>query len=507
MNLIGVPYRSKLVCENDENNDAKLYIEEMDGKLRVVLSASKTKVKWIELYWKADFSDDTLVLGDAFERTYSNVYFKKIQDAGSMAWYFLTTDGEKKTAVGVMTCPSSFVTFTVSKNEIKAVLDVRCGGIGVELRGRKLIAAEIISKEYTCSEFEALKDFCALMCPCPLLPKDVVYGGNNWYYAYGESSREEILNDAQYQSLLASGLKNRPFMVIDDGWQINKCAGPWIPNKRYGDMGSIAAEMKKMDVKPGIWVRLLRDDVSVFPESWRLENHNSSKNMLDPSNPEVLAHISDIVKQFVKWGYELIKHDFTTYDIIGKWGRANEELFADDGWSFFDKTRTTAEIIKHLYKTILDAAEDALILGCNTVSHLGAGLVHISRIGDDTSGYDWERVYRYGVNSLAFRLAQHNRFYAVDADCVGFKGIEWEKNEQWLKLLAVSGTPLFVSCPKDKLNEQEFEIMREAYRRASVQNDRLEPLEWLSTAIPSKYKLNGSEILDFEWFIKREENS
>jgi len=43
-----------------------------------------------------------------------------------------------------------------------------------------------------------------------------------------------------------------------------------------------------------------------------------------------------------------------------------------------------------------------------------------------------------GVNTLAFRLAQHNAFYMVDADCVGILGdnIPWEKNRQWLALLS-----------------------------------------------------------------------
>lgn len=505
MNILGLPYKYEIVCQENEGRDVTVRFEKADEKLNVFVSAFSSRVKFIRLHWKANFSDAALVLGDVFERTCGNVCFKRLEDAESMAWYFLVSDKELKTAVGVMTGASSFVTFTVSEDEIVAVLDVRCGGVGVELGGRELLAAQIISCEYGCSEFRALEDFCSLMCPNPILPAEPVYGGNNWYYAYGESSKDEILKDAEYQAMLSEGLKNRPFMVIDDGWQIKRCAGPWIPNSKFGDMSQIAEQMKNIGVKPGIWVRLLRDDVSDFPESWRLESHGGSKNMLDPSNPEVLFHVSGIVKQLVSWGYELIKHDFTTYDIIGKWGNKNEELFADDGWSFFDKTRTTAEIIKNLYKTILNAADGALILGCNTVSHLSAGLVHISRIGDDTSGYDWERVYRYGVNTLAFRLVQHNRFYAVDADCVGFKGIEWEKNEQWLKLLAFSGTPLFVSCPKDKLSEDEFAVMRDAYLRAAVQKDRLVPLDWLTTATPSKYELNGKDVLNFEWFIKQEE--
>ena len=99
----------------------------------------------------------------------------------------------------------------------------------------------------------------------------------------------------------------------------------------------------------------------------------------------------------------------------------------------------------------------------------------------------------------------HNRFYAVDADCVGFKDIEWKKNEQWLKLLSVSGTPLFISCPKDKLNEDEFKVMQDAYIRASRQEDRMVPLDWLDTSVPKKYLINSNEVLDFEWFTDEEE--
>jgi hypothetical protein len=36
-----------------------------------------------------------------------------------------------------------------------------------------------------------------------------------------------------------------------------------------------------------------------------------------------------------------------------------------------------------------DASGDASIIGCNTVSHLSAGVFDICRIGDDTSGTEW----------------------------------------------------------------------------------------------------------------------
>lgn len=71
----------------------------------------------------------------------------------------------------------------------------------------------------------------------------------------------------------------------------------------------------------------------------------------------------------------------------------------------------------------------ALILGCNTIGHLGAGYMHINRTADDTSGKCWERTRRIGINSLAFRLSQHRKFYEIDTDCVGIGGpIGWNDN-------------------------------------------------------------------------------
>ena len=97
------------------------------------------------------------------------------------------------------------------------------------------------------------------MCEDPIFPKKPIYGGNNWYYAYGESSYEEAIMDAEFQAELAEGLETPPSMVIDDGWSQNVCAGPWIANEKFVDMAKIAEEYKKLNVIPGLWIRLLHD--------------------------------------------------------------------------------------------------------------------------------------------------------------------------------------------------------------------------------------------------------
>ena len=111
-----------------------------------------------------------------------------------------------------------------------------------------------------------------------------------------------------------------------------------------------------------------------------------------------------------------------------------------DGHSLAVPSRTTAEVIADLYQAIRTAAGDALVIGCNTVSHLSAGVFEICRVGDDTSGREWARTRKMGVNTLAFRGAQHGAFYVADPDCVGVTtAIPWAQNRQWLDLLAEAG--------------------------------------------------------------------
>jgi len=215
---------------------------------------------------------------------------------------------------------------------------------------------------------------------------------------------------------------------------------------------------------------------------WKFEGNHSS---LDPSHPQVLEQISRDISRLRDWGYKLIKHDFTTYDTFGAWGFE----MVDDYVSrveFSDKTKTTAEIIKQLYQTIRDAAgDDVAIIGCNTVSHLSAGYFEIQRTGDDTSGIEWERTKNYGINTLAFRMPQHNAFYAADADCVGItKKLDWNINRRWLDVLAKSGTPLFVSIGDDAYTPEVKEDITEAFRKAIAATNVSRPVDWMQTKIP-----------------------
>ena len=503
-NIQRLPEIIKIITESGEVSDAKVSFEERKDRLSVFLEANLDKVKFIAMRWK-NFQDSPVkVLGDNWERLQSNAGFYPLSCDRFLPWYFIITDGENTDACGVMVRPNSFVSFECDCDGVSGWFDVRCGGNGVDLSGRKFHVADIVSRQYKgVDSFSALKSFCKVLCPDPILPKEPVYGGNNWYYAYGKSSYEEILDDAALQAELAGDNENRPFMVMDDGWQINSCAGPWLPNEKFGDMKKLADEIKKMGVKPGLWVRFLHnlDFEKEHPECL-IKKDIGKDTFLDPSHPDVLKLIRDDIERIKSWGYSLIKHDYTSYDIFNEFGYIyNGSVNEHEGWSFYDTKKTSAEIVLNLYKTIYEACgEDMLIIGCNTFSHLSAGLLQINRIGDDTSGRNWDRTRAYGINSLAFRLPQHNAFYAIDADCAGFMDnkIPWELNSQWVDLLAKSGTPLFISCPNHLLDAEQIEFMKKAYAINSKLQDEAIPLDWEYNITPGRWLISGEEKV-YNW--------
>lgn len=499
--------------ENDNYNldDINVKLNQDNEHLAIFLTAQTSKVKWIKLRWNnLSWDKNVCFLGDAWERGYGDMEWKGMNPNRFMPWYFCAKSEAKSVCYGVKVRPSAMCFWQVDSLGMTLFLDVRCGGSGVNLKGRVIKLADVIACEMRdCTSFEAMQEFCGQMCEDPILPKYPVYGSNNWYYAYGKSSESEILADCDYILNLTKDIENKPYMVIDDCWQehhrLNEYnGGPWTKgNEKFPDMKALAEKLVQKGVRPGIWVRLLLNEDENIKNEWRL-SHN---NCIDPTNPEALNYIKEDIKRICNWGYTLIKHDFSTFDLFGKWGFQMSPLVTDDGWHFYDDSLTSAEVVKLLYKAILDASMEAsngeaLILGCNTIGHLGAGYMHINRTGDDTSGVIWERTRFMGVNTLAFRLPQHGKFYEIDADCVGIDGgISWSMNKQWADVLAQSGTPLFISVRPNILDETEKQELHEILKVASKQEHHVIPVDWEETTCPEHWQDKDHDIdCKYQWF-------
>ena len=489
-----------------EAGPVSVTVQETPDALRVRLAAGATPVKRVHLRWRGDLRGTRLVLGDAWERAYGDLEWRGLVPDRLMPWYVVVWDGERTHGYGVATGAASFCGWQVDESGLSLWADVRSGGSGVRLGERTLDVCEVLCRagESGESPFVALHAFLRMLCPAPRLPPQPVYGSNDWYWAYGNNSAASALADAQRIVELSPGGANRPFTVIDDGWQPARGAaktgvGLWDRgNERFPDLPGLAAAIGNAGARPGIWIRPLLAPADA-PDAWRLPRE---RRVLDPTVPEVRAKVAADIARLVQWGFTLIKHDYSTYDVLGRWGSQMGGALTDDGWTFATaegRERTTAEVLDELYRTIRGAAGDTLLIGCNTVSHLSAGRFELCRIGDDTSGREWARTRKMGVNALAFRGAQHGAFYAADPDCVGVTtAIPWAENRQWLDLAARSGTVLFVSLAPDAIGSEQRRDLTAALALAARPQPLGEPLDWLRTVWPTSWRLMGEELA-YQW--------
>lgn len=487
-----------------------------DNPSSVVIEAGEPVARVI-LRWNATFPAGTRLLGEAWERSYGDLEWRGVTPHRLMPWYFLAHHDGLTSGYGVLTGGAAFACWQADATGLTLSLDVRSGGAPVQPRPQPILAAVLCQRtpQPRESAFAAARAFCAALNPVHLTPREPVVGHNDWYWLYGKNSEALILEATRrFLSLYPKNTDIRPWSVIDDGWQMPSApgtphcnGGPWHEsNARFPDMAGLAAKIKSLGARPGIWMRPLQTKTEP-PAAWKVRcpkpNSTEGGYVMDPSHPEVLDLVRTDITRIRDWGYEMIKHDFSSYDVTGRWGfemMGTPDGFAPNGWTYHDATRTTAEVLLNLYKTIREAAgPDVLLIGCNTVGHLAAGLVEIQRIGDDTSASDWDRTRRMGVNTLAFRAVQQGTFFAADADCVPVSPhIPSRLTHQWLDLVARSGTPLFLSMDPVACDEATNHAIRHALSAAVKDAAPAEPLDWFDTAIPSRWKLQNTEVR-YDW--------
>ena len=496
-------------------DDIHVWVEG-ESELNVKAQAAETPLCYIRLRW--NFSPDETprfparVTGDDWERGYGKMQWSGISPNTCYPWVIACSNGSdanrnaenRWTACwGVKVRPSALAFWQYDTHGVTLWLDARNGGAGVILRGRTLDAATVVCAEYeNITAFRALRAFYRTLVGDAILPKRRLYGANNWYYAYGRSSEAEILTDARLIAELSEGLPVKPYSVIDAGWSDDAMNGPWDHgNERFPDMRALAEKIRAAGAEPGIWVRYLADEKGMSPIRDKDAHISRDAHYLDPSHPAVLEEVKRITHLLSEeWGYTLIKHDFSTVDIFGEWGFQRPFSLTNDGWTFYDRSLTSAEIVVRLYRAILEAAKPGtLILGCNVIGHLAAGLVHANRTGDDTSGLHWDRTRKMGVNTLAFRMPHDGAFYSADPDCVGITGrIDWKYNRCWLDILAQSGAALFVSLKPEAATDEIKADLKRAFEINLKAKGELEPVDWMENLCPERWEKNGREIC-FDW--------
>jgi alpha-galactosidase len=463
------------------------------------LSAPTTAIHRIHIRWPIAVAAETVVLGDAWERSYGDLAWLPLQADRVLPWYFLAKTDRNCTGLGVETGAGAFAFWQLDAEGISLWLDVRNGGKGVLLGNRSLDLATIVTASgENC--WRTARSLCtAMMSDGKIVSHrgkyrvDSIYGSNDWYYAYGQNTQQGILRDAALMRELAPASGPRPFTVIDDGYQ---------DSIRFPSLPRLAEDIRRQDVVPGIWIRPTRATRDASASLLLPKTHwvsQTNELVYDPTIPQARASILQVVQDACAWGYDFIKHDFTSYELLGQWGSSMCASPTGPGWNFHDRSHTNAEIIASLYRDIRrTAGEDRVILGCNTVGHLSAGIFDAQRTGDDVSGRVWDRTRKMGVNALAFRLPQHGKFFAVDPDCVPITPyVPWHLTEAWLQAVVASGSVLFISPDPKAVGASEKQAISRAFAQCS-QLRTSEPLDWIESRTPSRWRINTTTSR-WEW--------
>ena len=229
----------------------------------------------------------------------------------------------------------------------------------MQLGSRKLNAAEIVTTKNESNEnvFATVRRFCTLMCDKPRLPQQPVYGINDWYFAYGNNSAELILEHTALLASLATNASNRPFSVIDAGWATKSPSLPddccWgddfsKSNDKFGDMQKLRKDKKIRNAARYLDKTFMRTviRIKIICSHRQLQIDNDPRMpILDPTIGENIERIKNIIKTYKQWGFELVKHDYTTYDIFGQWGFEMKDALTAPGGN----SMTIQEQMQKLY--------------------------------------------------------------------------------------------------------------------------------------------------------------
>ena len=488
----------------------------IDGNGDLCVSSPVRGLCGIRLSWRSQIPPGAKVYKDAWERTGGTAGWYPVGGSPSLPWYTLIDRGGAVDGYGVAVQPGSFACWAVGADGLFLRLDLRAGSAPVELGDRRLVACRLVQRAGRAGEraFAAARAMAKAMCPVSRLPKEPVFGYNDWYCAYGKNTASNFLADAAYITKCAEGLAVRPYVVMDDGWQP---MNPWEIQSRGGDfqsgrgpwtgsaarfampMPEFTKAVAALGARPGLWYRPFRahDDT---PDGMRMKD---DARYFDPTLPEVEKVVREDIRRFRSWGMKLVKIDY----LVGDCMRAMEADMDDTPivrtLTWRDRSRTTAEVVLGLYRAMRDAAgDDMVVIGCNAFNHFAAGLFELQRTGGDTSGRQWSQTRKHGVNTLGMRAHQDGIFFSVDADCAGLAAagaVPWANNRQWIDLLGRSGTATFVSWFRDLATEEVRRAIAAAYAHAAAGPATAEPLDWQETPFPCRWRTADGMTHTYCW--------
>jgi alpha-galactosidase len=286
-------------------------------------------------------------------------------------------------------------------------------------------------------------------------------GWCTWYHYF-----HDITEAAFRTNLARAGEWPFELFQLDDGYQA--AIGDWLTtNERFpAPPASLAADVAAAGLRPGIWLApfLAMPDSAVARAhpSWLVQRRpdrtdrpligavnpawGGATGVLDTTHPEVLAHLEDVARTLVSWGFTYLKLDFTyAPSFEGHW---------------HDPSLTPAQRVRAGYDAVRrGAGDEAFLLGCGAPLGACIGVVDGMRIGPDVAPWwppaegapfaDTAPSTRNAWRSTLARSFQHRKLWLNDPDCLMLRTSETQLSpaqvEAWAQAVALSGGMALVS--------------------------------------------------------------
>jgi hypothetical protein len=300
-------------------------------------------------------------------------------------------------------------------------------------------------------------------------------GWCSWYFFYQEINENEIKLIAKW---IAENLKDFgvQYVQIDDGWQgTGHGLGEnrdWstINNRFPGGMDGLAAYIKSLGLKPGIWlaphgqsneavvknhggVFLLKPDGTTASSTWE------GKFLVDPSAPESQQYLKDLFAKLSGWGYEYFKID--GQPIVVREYR-NKKSFM----------KNPADDTDGLYRDTLKSIRESIgpnryLLGCWVVPLEGVGLMNGSRIGADVLP-NWDG-FKFAMRATMQYYFLHNVAWYADPDVFIVRPpLSLDQARAWATLQGLTGQAALMSDRLVDLSPERVELIKRVYPAVDI---------------------------------------
>jgi hypothetical protein len=300
-------------------------------------------------------------------------------------------------------------------------------------------------------------------------------GWCSWYFFYQEINENEIKLNAKW---IADNLKDYgvEYVQIDDGWQgaghgLGENRDWFTINNRFaGGMDQLAAYIKSLGLKPGIWLAphgqsneaLVRNHPGVFllkPDGTTAANTWEGTFLIDPSTTEAQKYLHDLFAKLSSWGYEYFKID--GQPIVVREYRNKKSLM-----------KRPAEDSDELYRDTLESIRDAIgpnryLLGCWVVPLEGIGLMNGSRIGADVLP-NWDG-FKFAMRATMQYYFLHNVAWYTDPDVFIVRSpLPLEQARAWATLQGLTGQAALMSDRMVDLSPERVELIKRVYPAVDI---------------------------------------